>query len=96
MRQKDKYAWKLVDALQKISKNKELLNAFLIDLLTPGEYRELGARWQIIQQLDKGVPQRQIAKNLNVSIATITRGSRELIDEKGGFRQVLQKIAKKK
>ena len=96
MRQADKYAWELVSILQKISGSKKLLHAFLIDILTPAEYKEIGVRWQIVKQLAEGIPQRRIAENLNVSIATITRGSRELLDKKGGFHQVLQKISKKK
>jgi Trp operon repressor len=49
-------------------------------------------RWQIVKQLACGTPQREIAKNLHVSIATITRGSRELLNKKGGFQQVMKKV----
>ncbi|MBI5221139.1 MAG: helix-turn-helix domain-containing protein [Candidatus Liptonbacteria bacterium] len=66
-----------------------LLRAFLRDILTPAEYRELITRWQIIKMLSSGVSQREIAKKLNVGIATITRGTRELSDPQGGFRQLL-------
>lgn len=62
------------------------------DILTPAEFEEIVTRWQIIKQLSKEVPQRKIAKNLGVSIAKITRGSRELRDKKGGFWKVLQSI----
>ena len=96
MKQNDEYMWELIGVLQEISGDKKLLYAFFVDILTPAEYRELGMRWQIVKQLAKGVSQREIAKNLKVSIATITRGSRELLNEKGGFQQVLRKILKKK
>lgn len=86
------YIRELVEVLQKVSEDKKLLNDFLLDLLTPQEYKELPKRWQIVKLLAKGMPQRQIAKELNVSIATITRGSRELLDLKGGFRKVLKKF----
>jgi TrpR family trp operon transcriptional repressor len=89
------YAWELMSILQQISGNKQLLREFLIDLLTPTEYQEIMTRWQIVKQLYKGVPQRKIAKNLNVSIATITRGSRELRDKKGGFAKALKFLSKK-
>lgn len=92
MKKQEKYAWELLAVLKKISSNKRLLYEFLEDLLTPTELNEVIARWQIIKQLDKSVPQRDIAKNLGVSIAKITRGSRELQDETGGFRQVLKKL----
>ena len=96
MKQEDKYARELIEALQEISDDERLLKAFLEDLLTPGEYKELGVRWQIVKQLAKGIPQREIAKNLSVSIATVTRGSREMLDEHGGFRKVLGKLSKEK
>lgn len=64
---------------------------FLEDLLTPVELEEIIQRWQVIKMLDKGVPQRKIAKELGVSISTVTRGSRELRDRNGGFRKILDK-----
>ena len=83
-----KYRKELANLLSQI-KDSVLMDAFLQDLLTPGEFNEMARRWQIIKQLARGLPQREIAKNLGVSIATITRGSRELQDKKGGFRKVL-------
>jgi len=68
-----------------------LMGKFLADLLTPQEFDDIVSRWQIIKQLDKGIPQRRIAKDLGVSISKITRGSRALQDKKGGFRKVLDK-----
>ena len=72
-------------------KDSRLMGAFLDDLLTPAELDEIGTRWQIIKQLSLGVPQREIAAVLGVSITKITRGSRELRDTKGGFWKVLEK-----
>lgn len=92
MAKKDKHKRELIQVLARVSRDKRLLQAFLKDLLTPTEYEEIIKRWQIIKQLDKGTPQREIAKNLGVSIATITRGSRELGDEQGGFKKVLNKF----
>ena len=65
------------------------MDEFLEDILTPVEFEDIITRWQIIKQLSRGVPQREIAKQLGVSIAKITRGSRELKDKKGGFNKVL-------
>jgi len=86
----EKYARELFEIIQKISSDKKLLKDFFIDLLTPDEYQEIIKRWQIVKQLTKGIPQRKIAKNLKVGIATITRGSRELSDKDGGFNKVLK------
>lgn len=92
----DGYAEELVGVFEKVSQDKKLLKDFLKDILTPKEYKILMIRWQIVTQLAKGLSQRQIADNLRVSIATITRGSRELLDKKGGFNQVLEKYYAKK
>lgn len=72
-------------------KDKKMQNSFFTDLLTPNEYEEIIKRWQIVKQLHSGVTQRQIAKNLGISLAKITRGSRMLLDKKGGFNQILNK-----
>ena len=91
---KQKYLKELIGVFQKIAPNKRLLEAFLEDLLTKKEHDDIVVRWQIVKKLAQGVPQRKISKDLNVSIATITRGSREMQDEKGGFRRVLRRIYK--
>lgn len=51
------------------------LEQVLSDLLTPSELSEISKRLQIIKRLQAGVPQRQIAEELGVGIATVTRGS---------------------
>ncbi len=84
-----KYRQELINLLANI-KNPKLMDEFIKDILTPTEFEEIIIRWQIIKQLSKGVSQREIASKLGVSIATITRGSRELRDRKGGFWQVLK------
>lgn len=63
----------------------------LEDLLTPQELDQLTERWQLVQLLAAGTPQREIAKKLGVSIATVTRGSRMLQHGSGGFGAFLKK-----
>jgi len=72
-----------------------MLESFLVDILTPAEYDEIARRRQIVKQLAKETPQRKIAKDLRVGVATITRGARELLDPDGGFIQAL-KLCKRK
>lgn len=76
--------------LRKAVIDSSVFEAFLEDLLTPSEYEEIIKRWQIVKQLYEGIPQRKIANSLRVGVGTVTRGSRELLNKKGGFRRVLQ------
>jgi TrpR family trp operon transcriptional repressor len=54
------------------------MSAALEGLLTPYEQQELINRLQIFELLSQGVSQRQVAQQLGVGIATVTRGSRAL------------------
>jgi len=54
------------------------LQQALTELLTPSELTEISNRLQILRMLEAGVPQREIARQLHVGIATVTRGSRAL------------------
>lgn len=71
-----------------------VMDKFLTDILTPQEYQDIIMRWQIVTHLVTGQAQRAIAKKLGVSIAKITRGSRMLLNPKGGFHTVLTKAKK--
>lgn len=66
----------------------------LRDILTPREVDSLAERWQEIQLLAKGVPQREIAERLGISISKITRGSRALQYGTGGLLRMLRKLKK--
>jgi TrpR family trp operon transcriptional repressor len=58
------------------------LESLLEALLTPSEMSEISKRLQIFRLLETGMPQRQIAEQLGVGIATVTRGSRALKNRK--------------
>jgi len=58
--------------------DREALEEALRDLLTPAELTEVINRLQILRMLEAGMPQREIAKQLGVGIATVTRGARAL------------------
>ena len=67
----------LVEAFLKNKSRTEMLD-FLKGILTPSEFDELTTRLQIVKMLKKGLPHREIARRLEVGVATVTRGSREL------------------
>jgi TrpR family trp operon transcriptional repressor len=61
------------------TKDKKDLSDLFDLFFTPEEKSDLALRFLIIEELLKGnKTQREIAKDLNVSIAKITRGSNEL------------------
>jgi TrpR family transcriptional regulator, trp operon repressor len=92
--ERQKEEW--LEVLMLAAKDKRLLDAFLKDLLTPAEYREIVTRWQILKQLEQGIGQRTISKNLEIGISTITRGSRVLDNPAGGANQLLDRLLTKK
>jgi len=73
----------------KSEKDAELL---LNDILTPQELKSVAERWQLVQALDSGMPQREIAEKLGISISKITRGSRMLQFGEGGFKVFLKRM----
>lgn len=75
----------LVATLLAITSKEEMTN-FLEGILTPKELLEIPTRLQIVRKLKKGIPQHQIAKELEIGIATVTRGSKEL--QRGKFKNI--------
>ena len=54
------------------------MQEFLTEILTPSECRDLALRWELMRRLKKGIPQRQIAAELGISLCKITRGAKIL------------------
>lgn len=83
-----KYAEELVDILSGIAVSTTMSDT-LSNLLTPQEMEEMALRLQIFKGLLENKSQRELAKELNVSLATVSRGNRELKYGKPGLRKVL-------
>jgi TrpR family trp operon transcriptional repressor len=79
----------MASALAKAA-NAELIEGFLYSLFTPSEADEIAKRWALVKDLSKGRPQRDIAKDLGLSLCKITRGSRELKKDESPFRRMLE------
>lgn len=75
----------LANTIKDLSSEKEVID-FLKGILTPKELKDISQRLQIVKKLKQGIPQRIIAKDLEVGIATVTRGSKEL--QLGRFKNV--------
>lgn len=67
-------------------KTKAEMEDFLRGILTPKEIEEIPTRLQIVKMLKAGMPQHRIAKELEIGVATVTRGSKEI--QKGRFKAV--------
>lgn len=68
----------------------EIYNA-LSELLTESELQTLSKRWRILKKLFRGDTQREIAKELGVSLCKVTRGSKIIKDTKSIISQYLIK-----
>lgn len=66
------------------------IEAFLRSLLTQAESADIATRWALVKALDRHVPQREIAKELGLSLCKITRGSRELKKTDSPFKRMLE------
>lgn len=80
-----KYLNELSDEFLKLKTSNEIAS-FLEALLTPKEIREIPKRLQIIKLLKRGLSHRDVAEKLKVGIATVSRGSRELLH--GNFKNI--------
>ena len=71
------------------TKDTLLIKTFLRSLLTPAETADIAARWALVKALEQKIPQREIAKNLGLSLCKITRGSREMKNPSQAFQKML-------
>ena len=83
----------LAKVLSKVSEG-TLMEDFLRCLLTQAEIADIAGRWALVKALRQNIPQREIAKDLNISLCKITRGSREMKKDNSGFMRVLDKFEK--
>ncbi|MFT7184478.1 MAG: Trp operon repressor [Oceanicoccus sp.] len=92
---KDKAHYKeFFDIILKL-KNQDEVESFMSDILTPQELDAVTERWQIVKMLMEGEhSQREIATELSVALATVTRGNRQLNYGNGGFKKTFEQLKK--
>ena len=73
----------------------EQMRCFLEEVLTPAERKDLGLRWQLMEMLQEGIPQRKIAADLGISLCKITRGAKILRDPASVSQRYLESRRKK-
>lgn len=72
-----------------LSSDKEIYD-FLLEILTDSELETLSKRWRILKLLKEGATQREISKNLSVSLCKVTRGAKILKNEKSVIAKILK------
>ena len=71
-------------------KDSALIEDFLRCLLTQAEIADIAGRWALVKALQQNKSQREIAKDLGVSLCKITRGSRELKKPDSAFTRIMK------
>ena len=90
----EKDGWRGFLSLCSNAEGPEELGELLWLFLTPEERKDIATRYLIVRELVQGQkPQREIAKDLGVSIAKITRGSNFLKMIKPNLRRLLKNIS---
>lgn len=67
----------------------EDIQAFLSDLCTPREICDFAQRLQVARYLDEGEPYVEVQSRTGASSTTVSRVSKALNGEAGGYRRVL-------
>lgn len=78
-----------------IINDEKLMKDFMECLFTPAEREDFANRWTLVKEIDKGTTQREIAKNFNMSLCKITRGSKEFNKSDSAFKKVLEMYKEK-
>ena len=80
--------WKAVLKLEKPSE----CSKFFRDLCTKEELRAMSERWQAAKMIADGEPYREIAKDIKISVTTVTRVAHWLNHGKGGYKLILKRL----
>ena len=81
----------LVEAIGCLETSNDV-RAFLTDLCTPREICDFAQRLQVARYLDEGEPYVEVQARTGASSTTVSRVSKALNGEWGGYRNVLVKL----
>ncbi|MBQ0070948.1 MAG: transcriptional regulator [Spirochaetales bacterium] len=73
----------LLDIMMSIN-DKDQMRSFINDILTDREVSDVTQRYLLMDDLSKGISQREIATKRSMSLCKITRGSK-ILKKKDGF-----------
>jgi len=72
--------------------NYDQMQKLFEELFTMKEKYDIALRWRLMKDLYRGVPQREIAHELGISLCKITRGSKILKNEQSECRRLLEEL----
>ncbi len=81
----------IIEIFSRTTDRREMRKLFE-DVFTEAERTDIAKRWYIFKELYKGTPQRRIAKDMEVSLCKITRGSKTLKNDDSVIRKVLSEM----
>ncbi|MBP5757467.1 MAG: transcriptional regulator [Spirochaetales bacterium] len=81
----------IIDIFSRTTDKREMRSLFE-DVFTDAERTDIAKRWYIFKELYKGTPQRKIAKDMEVSLCKITRGSKTLKNDQSVIKRVLSEL----
>ncbi len=82
--------YELVKAFARIDTIRTM-RIFFNEIFTEAERKDFALRWQLMKMLKKGVPQREIASRLGISLCKITRGAKILRDKNSVVNKIIDK-----
>jgi len=80
----------IVEIFTEITDKKTMTRLFG-EIFTPAEIQDVALRWRLMKMLHEGIPQREIASRLGISLCKITRGSKILKSQKSVSKKILDK-----
>ena len=78
-------------AINNLKSDSKVYN-FLLEILTESEVETLSKRWRIVNMLMQGKSQREISKELKVSLCKVTRGAKILKNKNSVTKKILKEI----
>ncbi len=78
----------IIDIFNRTTDKKKMRSLFQ-ELFTDAELKDISKRWFLMKELYQGKPQRKIAKEMEISLCKITRGSKILKNANSEFRAIL-------
>ncbi len=84
------------DELSKIIsgiKEPESLKLFFKEILTEKERNDIILRWELMKRLKEGIPHRNIASDLKISLCKITRGSKIIKDPNSIISKIIDNLS---